>query len=1262
VLSRALVSHRYGRVVLAALCMATGVLAFSGSAAQAALVHPFVSSFGSFAAVGAVAVDQSSGDVYVLDAGAGTVTKYGATGNPVNFSTTGTDVIQGVEAGSANEIAVDNSTGPARGDIYVANISTVRIYSSGGVLLGELTGSFPCGVAVDHTGNLYVGFYPETVKKYTPTSNLVSASDEVASMGGLNSICNVAVDGEGNLYAASFAGGVSKYEALQFGSPAAIGTEIDGEGSTLAVDQATNDVYIDEGSQVAQYNSSGTKLGSSGSGSLSGSQGVAIKSGGDLYASDGGGHVDIFGPAVVEPDVTTQSATSVTQATVTLHGSVNPDEILVSACQFEYRAEAEVSYVHTASCSPVPGSGNAPEEVTAQLGGLVRNTTYYYRLAATNANGTNRGAAELFTTPGPPAVISQSAEPIAKTSATLNAQINPDGFDTHYHFEYGTGSGYGTSVPVPDADLGSGFAEVGANVEITGLKAGATYHFRVVASNEAGPVSSPDQTFTTVPAAQIESESATNVTATGSTLQAQINPLGNDTTYYVEYGTTNCAESPSACVQTPTPPGAALGAGESPVGVSTSLLSLQVGTTYHYRFVAVNTLGTVDGPDQVFTTPSGAKTVSETCPNEQLRREDNSVGLPECRAYELVSPPQKGDADILAPTFPGEPVISAQASPSGNAVAYQSVGAFAGAKASLGQNIYLSSLSDAGWSTESLDPPSLNTAKTDLKATLVVDQSGDKAVTGSLEALAPGAVQGNMNIYLRDNKTGASTLIATSSAYDFRSRVEAEGESLIAATTSDFSHIILVTTVALTPNAVPGVQNLYDWTGGTMHLVSQMQNGEGFPSESTMAGTRTRPISIDGSRVFFDSGGALYMREDNQRTIPISVSHRAGDSSEPKQGALAGASADGSLVYFLSEANLTEGADVAGEGYAALYRYDVDTGQLVDITPAGEVMRSRKVLSVSEDGAYVYFEVGGIPFFGEPDHIYVWHEGVAKRIEEKSLEEEPFLYSSSPNGQYVAFTLGTQLTGYNNQSSACGGKCAEVYIYDDATGSLSCASCNPSGEAPRGPAEMGGAFTSMRTGGPFARTVLDNGSVFFETKDPLVPADSNGTVDVYRYLNGQIDLISSGESEFASSFADASASGNDIFLYTSQRLVGQDVDSSTDVYDARVGGGRPAPAAPAQCSGTGCQGVPSVPPNYATPPSATFNGVGNFPGASAKTTAKTKPETRAQKLSKALMVCRVKKNKGQRATCEAAARRKYGAVRNDAQKRKKTTKTTGRGK
>jgi phosphodiesterase/alkaline phosphatase D-like protein len=235
--------------------------------------------------------------------------------------------------------------------------------------------------------------------------------------------------------------------------------------------------------------------------------------------------------------------------------------------------------------------------VNAELNGLAMFTTYHYRLAVTNANGTNRGSEVSFTTPGPPRISNVSAqvnpsEKAGQTSATLNAQINPGGRETTYRFEYGETTAYGTNIPIPDGSIApSQELQTVPAIELSGLKLATVYHYRLVAHNQYGTATGPDQEFKTLPAALVTA-SVSDVTATSATLEAQINPLGTDTTYYFQYGTTNCATTPTNCTTTPVPAGDA-GAGETQVDVpAVQLRGLVAGTTYRYRVIATSSLGT----------------------------------------------------------------------------------------------------------------------------------------------------------------------------------------------------------------------------------------------------------------------------------------------------------------------------------------------------------------------------------------------------------------------------------------------------------------------------------------------------------------------------------------------------------------------------------------------------------------------------------------------------------------------------------------------
>jgi hypothetical protein len=236
----------------------------------------------------------------------------------------------------------------------------------------------------------------------------------------------------------------------------------------------------------------------------------------------------------------------------------------------------------------------------------------------------------------------------------------------------------------------------------------------------------------------------------------------------------------------------------------------------------------------------------------------------------------------------------------------------------------------------------------------------------------------------------------------------------------------------------------------------------------------------------------------------------------------------------------------------------------------------------------------------------------------------------------------------------------EVYVYNASSQVLSCASCRPTGGLPAGPSSIPGGTDYATSRAIYQSRVLSDvnqageargARVFFNSVDAIVGQDSNRARDVYQWEEdgvgscreaaGCVSLISSGTSGNESSFADASADGSNVFFLTYAQLVPQDADGLVDVYDAREGGGFPAPGSSSACAETGCQGVPGAPPSYATPPSGTFNGGDNFPPAKP---APSKPLTAAQRLAKALKAC-TRKPKRQRSSCRAQAKRRYAAGR-----------------
>ena len=612
-----------------AWCFVVFVLAVWSGPTSAALTHQFVTSFGSFANVQGIAVDEASQNVYVYDAGAGAIYKFNASGAPETFSGSKTDAIAVPGAGQdEGEIAVDNSSGPAKGDIYLAHGSAadVLVFNMAGERVGELTeeGGKPwgeaCGVAVDAAGDVYIGLGSGHVNKYAPTANPVNDSDYVSSLSGLTGeICNVAADSLGSVYADTWPGGpVTKYEGLQFGSPAASGTVLASNGSTLAVELATNNVYVDHTSGLVQYDSTGTQIavfGSTGPGALNGgSFGVAVNGkANEVYASANGEIVTVFGPAVVVPDVTTGLAKT-TGASVALEGEVNPDGKPATVCEFEYGLTT--GYGQSVPCETNPGSGSSPVTVTAALplAGLAENTEYHYRLIAANANGSNTGDDATVITPGPPTIGGESVSNIAMQGAMLEGQINAGDEATSYSFVYATNEALNGAVTVDGTTTLEGFGDQPVSTTLVGtLKPGVTYYYQVTAENAKGATQGTIRSFSTVPATPL-TDLATEVTGRTALLHGRLNPSGPDgeVGFYFEYNTGAACSGEGAQrttqEQVPEADNAAVDSGAS---------GLSPKTQYTFCLVAANDSGATPGSGVQFETKAGQPVVEEETSSEQ---------------------------------------------------------------------------------------------------------------------------------------------------------------------------------------------------------------------------------------------------------------------------------------------------------------------------------------------------------------------------------------------------------------------------------------------------------------------------------------------------------------------------------------------------------------------------------------------------------------------------------------------------------------------
>jgi hypothetical protein len=200
--------------------------------------------------------------------------------------------------------------------------------------------------------------------------------------------------------------------------------------------------------------------------------------------------------AQAAPTATTGAAESITTGSAVVNGTVNPGGD-VTTYQFEYSADTSFRLTSPAVAA---GSGTADVAAKATLSGLTSNTTYHYRLAATNAAGVTRGAERTFRTSAPasaPRLSSRSARGVSATGANLSVRVNPRSLATTVHFEYGTSSSYGTSTP--DQAVGGGSANVTVSAAIGGLRPGTRYSYRAVAASAAG-ITRSSGTFTTAKA------------------------------------------------------------------------------------------------------------------------------------------------------------------------------------------------------------------------------------------------------------------------------------------------------------------------------------------------------------------------------------------------------------------------------------------------------------------------------------------------------------------------------------------------------------------------------------------------------------------------------------------------------------------------------------------------------------------------------------------------------------------------------------------
>jgi hypothetical protein len=913
------------------------------------------------------------------------------------------------------------------------------------------------------------------------------------------------------------------------------------------------------------------------------------------------------------------------------------------------------------------------------------------------------GGVHYLAKPPPGPIVapgSVEATDIGNAKATIEAEVNPEGKETGVRVEYTTDPEFIDDVKTtetktlslpPGKEFRVQFAQFPLGCPAASKEAiengeclvpDTEYHYRVRATNADNPSGAGEgtvtKTFKTKEPLEIVDLFASEVGTDVATLSAVVNPLGISATGHFEYVTeAKFKESGFAeAVRVPSEAEAQIdfGAGEAGAKRSLALFPLAPGTTYHYRLAVTDALieGFRFSEVKTFRTFAQEGAIPP-CPNDTFRI-GASAQLPDCRAYELVSPLEKANGDIvvLEETPDLQPAVLNQSSVSGERLTYGAYRAFGDAKSAPYTSQYMASRNplghpQEGWQTHGISPPQTESIKGTIEFVFEFRAFSADLCQGWITplfepVLAPGAIPGVRNLYRRtDELCGGEQYEAISTAApqhpgtgDDEYFLELQGLS------ADGTVAAFAGTDSLEGSGAPsnpdsksqlyvkgpgqGPRYACLLPGGTGTAAAECSAGAGSPvMEPRFMRTAnvTGALSGDGERVFWtDDGkgkGEIYLRQNPlgegpecvEPTSPctIAVSEEGEGESGTTESHFWAAAEDGSAAIFTTGAFEKED----------LYRFEVEGTETSKI--AGGVFG---ILGQSEDLSRTYFasaEVlseeansegdkaeagkpnlylheagpgpGGYAFIGTLAPEDAKQNAAGSAVESSALAVEPNHHNGrvSPDGLHATFMSRASLTGYDNADAKSGKADTEVFLYDAAAGELICASCNPSGARPAG-TDIGSLSAPFWIAArlPFYATTLhapevlaDDGSrLFFESRDALVPRDTNSRLDVYQWeragtggcteanasfsaeAGGCVELISSGKSKRDSEIVDASAGGKDIFFSTLSSLVPQDY-GLLDIYDARVGGGFPPPPPPEpECEGETCQS-PAAAPGFATP-------------------------------------------------------------------------------
>ncbi len=916
-------------------------------------------------------------------------------------------------------------------------------------------------------------------------------------------------------------------------------------------------------------------------------------------------------------------------------------------------------------------------EPKCQITGLEPEKQYYLRVVAKNGRGSASGIIPFETASVHPQLSQPEAAMVTGTSVRLKGFIDPKTYETSWRFEYATDkngpwmavTGGGTISQAEAEAVPFGGPTPKVEAELTGLSPSETYYVRLFAENSKGTSTSQPIEFETNGPPLVDTFATHAIDGESMRVLGTVTPDGTDTHYHFQYVSQEQFEAQGGeggFAKAESTPEVDAGSGERTESgypttfVGQDLPGLQPGETYDFRIVASSSLPgnpVVYGEVQKLTVPATEEPFGEgqsSCPNQQFRT-GPSAQLPDCRAYEQITPLDKEGAFEPFNVLTGLAKSSVRFSEDGNDFMIEGEHTNWGS----GQSPYFFSRTTAGWQMKSAAPQP-QTGIDKYTPGLTSPDLTDMSL--SSEWFTTGGTESPDVEFEVGPPGGPYSTVATIPRAQVKGAVG--GEEVWVAASEDFSKLILEVEDhdLVGQTGTKSGSDLYEYSEGQLRQVNVFDGGKTIGScgaEIVRGGAEAnrssqtptleasyRSVSEDGSRVFFEAvpgsncseAKHVYMRVDGTETVDIG------------EYTFMAATADGSKLL-LEKRN--------GEA-RELFLYDTSSqsAEFLFAAHSGWV----EVPTISEDFNAIYFGVDeALPNSGAPSGGGVYRFDMTTRTLRFIFAGSDgygtgggssFAHTVSADGRYYYFDarevfavpgggedLRLATTVYKGRTSE------QLYRYDSVENAVECVSCaSPFDPKPKLGVENGGGLAGGVSPTLAPITSANGDYAFFDTPAALVPQDLDGEIppptstaaqgqegqspswDIYEWrkagvdgcthMQGCVSLITPGTDGVSVSLIGTTPSGSDVFFNTHSSLLPQDKDTAGDVYDARIDGGFPVAASPLECEGDACS-TPASSPIDATPSSLTFAGEGNVippvPVVSAKAKAKKKKANRCAK-------------------------------------------------